>query len=271
MSAKLRLLFQEARRKKRALFLPYVCVGYPTYASSRETAEAALRSGAAGLELGMPFSDPIADGPTLQAATHQALVRGAKFSDVFRLIRELRRKGFSQPLMVMTYLNLVEQMGPKNFARELKRSGGDGAIIPDLPLEEFSRFKPALKANNLGLVPFLAPTSTPGRMKLADSQGAPFLYYVSLTGVTGARKTLSPGLLASLRRLRGGLKTPVVVGFGISTPSQAAQVGKVADGVIIASALIKMISKTPVPSIGKVVERFCGQVVKALGNGNSKF
>jgi len=264
MSVGLRRKFKEARQKGRALFLPYICVGYPSYGASLRAAEAALRAGAAGLELGMPFSDPIADGPTLQAATHQALLKGAKFRDLFRLMKALRKKGFTQPLLAMTYLNLVERMGAGNFAKELSRAGGDGAILPDLPLEEFRRFREPLAKKGLGLIPFLAPTSGPKRAKLADSVAAPFLYYVSLTGVTGARKTLAPGLLKELKDLRRGLRTPVVVGFGISTPAQAAQVGRAADGVIIASALVKIIAGTKASSIGKKVEAFCKRVVRAL-------
>ena len=264
MSLKLHGIFQQARKNKRALFLPYVCVGYPTFQSSLKTAEGALRAGAAALELGMPFSDPIADGPTLQAATHFALSHGTRFSHVFRMIRELRSKKFDQPLLVMTYLNMVEQMGHEKFLSELKNSGGDGAIIPDLPLEEFGGLSRAMKLKDLSLIPFVAPTSSPDRVKKADSQGAPFLYYVSVTGVTGARKVLSPGLLAALVKLRKRLKTPLVVGFGISTPAQAAQVGKAADGVIIASALIQLISKAKLSAIGEKAERFCRQVVQRM-------
>lgn len=264
MSRRLHDLFRQARRQGRALFLPYVCVGYPGYGASLRTAEAALRAGAAALELGMPFSDPIADGPTLQAATHYALDHGTRFADVFRLVRDLRRKGFGQPLLAMTYLNLVEQMGMERFARTLARAGGDGAIIPDLPLEEFARPRKILGSHGLSLIPFVAPTSSPQRVKKADAQGAPFLYYVSVTGVTGARNSLSPGLLAALKSLRRRLRTPVVVGFGISSPAQAGQVGRVADGVIIASALIQLLSKTTASKISTVVGRFCGKVVKAL-------
>jgi tryptophan synthase alpha chain len=264
VSRRLRELFQSSRRSGRKLFLPYVCVGYPSYQVSLATAEAALKAGASVLELGMPFSDPIADGPTLQAATHLALTHGTRFSDVFRMIRDLRRKGYRQPLLVMTYLNIVEQKGMKKFAAELARAQGDGAIIPDLPLEEFSRPRKALHEKGLSLIPFIAPTSSPERMKKADAQGAPFLYYVSVTGVTGARKALSSGLLPALRKLRNRLQTPIVVGFGISTPAQASQVGKAADGIIIASALIQLISKTKVSQVGKRVGQFCRQVVKAI-------
>jgi tryptophan synthase alpha chain len=257
-------LFQEAKEQHKPLFLPYICLGYPAYKASLEAAKAALEAGAAALELGVPFSDPIADGPTLQKATHLSLENGTRFADVFRMIKDLRKNGFSQPLLVMTYLNLVEQMGREKFSKVLSNSGGDGAIIPDLPLEQFPPFRLLLNRKNLALIPFIAPTSSQERIKKVDAQGAPFLYYVSVTGVTGARKKLAPGLLTTLGHLRRQLKTPLVVGFGISTPAQAAQVGKAADGVIIASALVRLISKTKVSAIGRAVGGFCRQVVKQL-------
>ncbi|HVZ80395.1 MAG TPA: tryptophan synthase subunit alpha [bacterium] len=267
MSRKLQVLFQRAQQDGRALFLPYVCLGYPDYRSSLETAKAALRAGAAALELGVPFSDPIADGPTLQKATFRSLAQGTKFRDVFRLIRDLRKAGFDQPLLVMTYLNLVDRMGLKAFAEALVRAGGDGAIIPDLPLEEFPAWKKIFDPQDLALIPFVAPTSPASRVRLADSMEAPFLYYVSVTGVTGVRKTLAPGLLRDLQSLDKRLRTPVVVGFGISNARQAAQVGKVARGVIIASALIQLISRTPKSRIAAQVGRFCAGVVSALRRG----
>ena len=264
MSRKLQVLFQKAKREKRALFLPYFCVGFPSYKASLEAASAALRAGASAMELGVPFSDPIADGPTLQKATFHALTHHTHVKDVFRLVRDLRKKGFGQPLLVMTYLNVIEQMGWKKFAQELSGAGGDGAIVPDLPLEQFAGPRKEMAQKGLGLVPFVAPTSSPERVKKADAQGAPFLYYVSLTGVTGARTALSKGLLPALGALRKRLKTPLVVGFGISTPAQAAQVAQKADGVIIASALVQLMARTKISHIGKTVETFCRQVVKAL-------
>ncbi len=264
MSSNLHRLFQEARRNRRALFLPYICLGYPDYRASVESAEGALRGGASALELGVPFSDPIADGPTLQKATQISLEQGTRFSDVFRMIRTLRKKGYKQPLLVMTYLNLVVQMGWNEFANHLAQAGGNGAIIPDLPLQELSKKEFLFKKKGLCLIPFIAPTSSPGRMKMADAQNAPFLYYVSVTGVTGARTELAPGLIANLKRFKKRLKTPIVVGFGISKPSHAAKVGKVSDGVIIASALIQMIERTPKARIGERVERYCRKIVKKM-------
>jgi tryptophan synthase alpha chain len=257
-------VFQKAQDSKQALFFPYICLGYPDYAVSLACARAALKAGAAGLELGLPFSDPIADGPTLQRATQKALQQGTKPRDVFRLIRTLRRERFIQPLLVMSYANLVEQMGWESFCRHLKQAGGNGAIIPDLPLEKYVQTGRAFVKRDLALIPFVAPTSNPQRVKMADALKAPFLYYVSVTGVTGARKTLPAGLLRDLRKLKKSLRTPLVAGFGISNPTQAFQVGRVADGVIIASALIQLISKTPKSRIPKAVERFCRQVIKKL-------
>ncbi|HJT24096.1 MAG TPA: tryptophan synthase subunit alpha, partial [bacterium] len=134
MNTKLTEIFRQAKLRRQPLFLPYICLGYPTYKASLDSAKAALKAGAAALELGVPFSDPIADGPTLQKATHLSLENGTKFADVFRMIRDLRKAGFQQPLLVMTYLNLVNQLGWEKFTEALVRAGGDGAIIPDLPL-----------------------------------------------------------------------------------------------------------------------------------------
>jgi len=239
-------------------------VGYPDLASSIRFADAALRSGAAGLELGVPFSDPISDGPTLQKATHQALCAGARFTDVFRVIKALRAKGHRQPLLVMTYLNPVLQMGWETFAKAVALSGGDGAIIPDLPLEESDVPNRTLQERGLALIPFLAPTSSEERTRKVDALGAPFIYYVSVTGVTGARRDLPADLVSHLRRFRATLRTPITVGFGISNAGQAARVGREAEGVIIASALINLIEKTsPKKRVG-VVEAFCRSVVDAL-------
>lgn len=257
-------VFEKARHPRRALFFPYICLGYPNYALSLSCARAALKAGAAGLEVGLPFSDPIADGPTLQRATQQALLQGTKPRDVFKFIRTLRKEGFAQPLLVMSYVNLVERMGWESFSRQLKQAGGNGAIIPDLPLEKFAKVGRALFKRNLALIPFVAPTSTPPRVKKADALKAPFLYYVSVTGVTGARKTLPAGLLKGLRELKKSLRTPLVVGFGIASPAQASQVGRVADGVIIASALVQIISKTPKSRIPQAVETYCRQVFRGL-------
>jgi tryptophan synthase alpha chain len=262
--SKLHQIFRSARARRKPLFLPYICIGYPNYRSSLECAKAALRAGAAALELGVPFSDPIADGPTLQKATHLSLEGGTHFADCFRMIEDLRREGFDQPLLVMSYINPIQQWGWEDFGESLRNSGGDGAIVPDLPLEQFSTPRRTLAQQGLALIPFVAPTSSPERVGMADAQGAPFLYYVSVTGVTGERKSLPPGLLTALRKLKPRLKTPLVVGFGISNGAQAAQVGKIADGVIIASALVKLISKTKTSQIGKAVEGFCREVVHQL-------
>jgi tryptophan synthase alpha chain len=257
-------LFRNARTARRALFFPYFCVGYPDLESCILFADAALKAGTSGLELGVPFSDPISDGPTLQKATHQALLGGVRFTDVFRVVEALRAKGHRQPLLVMTYLNPVVQMGWEKFASEMARAGADGAIVPDLPLEESAGPLSVLTKRGLALIPFLAPTSSPEREEKVDALGAPFIYYVSVTGVTGARRDLPADLSNNLRRLRKTLKTPVTVGFGISTPQQAAQVGREAEGVIIASALINLIDGTPEAGRAKAVGTFCRAVVDAL-------
>jgi len=264
MSLFLRGIFDSARKERRACFLPYICVGFPTYALSLRMAMAALDAGSDALELGIPFSDPVADGPTLQRATHRSLLQGTKVIDAFRLIRSLRRAGYHQPILAMTYLNPVERMGWSTFTKALRDAGGDGMIVPDLPTDEMRAPAALLRRHGLALIPFLSPVSPASRVRMAESLKAPFLYYVSVTGVTGARKGIASGLLARLRVLRRSLKTPVVVGFGISGPRQARSIGREAGGVIIASAIIDLVERAPAGRLPVVVGRFCRTVVQAL-------
>jgi tryptophan synthase alpha chain len=267
MSIHLEELFQCGRGKVPARFLPYVCVGYPTFDVSLAVARAALDAGADALELGVPFSDPIADGTTLQRATQTSLAGGTRPIDVFRLIRALRRGGYHQPLLVMSYINPIERMGWVAFAGALRNAGGDGAIVPDLPVEAMQEPFRLMKTHGLSLIPFLSPTSGKERMRRVDSFKAPFLYYVAVTGVTGARRSVGSDLLPRLRSLKREVSTPVVVGFGISDAAQARRVGREARGIIIASALINRIGRTALSRVPNVVGKFCRGIVVALRKG----
>lgn len=254
----------QAKQQGRTLFLPYFCVGYPSFEESCRLAQAALSAGAHGLEVGLPFSDPIADGPTLQRVTFSALSRGTRVRDAFQMVRRLLSAASKRPLFLMTYANLVEAVGFDVFLRRARRAGAAGLIVPDYSLEELEGLSPRARRLGVPLVPFLAPTSSPSRTRRVDALRAPFVYYVSVTGVTGERKNLDPALRGNLVRLKKLLQTPLVVGFGISTPKHAAALRGVADGVIIASALIRVMEKAPKLKRKEAVVRFCRAILRAL-------
>lgn len=254
----------QAKQQGRTLFLPYFCVGYPSFEESCRLARSALSAGAHGLEVGLPFSDPIADGPTLQRVTFSALSRGTRVSDAFQMLRRLSPVASRRPLFLMTYANPVEAMGFDVFLKRALCAGAAGLIVPDYSLEELEGLSPRARRIGVPLIPFLAPTSSPSRVRRVDALRAPFVYYVSVTGVTGERKNLDPALRGNLVRLKGFLKTPLVVGFGISTPKHAAALRGVADGVIIASALIRVAEKAPRRRRQEAVARFCRAILQSL-------
>ena len=239
--------FAQAKLEDRAALMPYLTLGYPTPELSLQVIESAAASGADLLELGVPFSDPLADGPTIQHSTQVALEHGVTVQSCFEMIRILRGRGVDQPLLMMGYVNPIFAYGIEKYTTDAKENGADGLIVPDLPPEEAGPLHAACQEKGLALVYLLSPSSPPERVIKVAAKTSGFLYLVSLTGVTGARSALPSDLPAFVARAKAASHTPVAVGFGISTPSQAAIVGKLADGVIVGSSLINAITAGPDP------------------------
>jgi tryptophan synthase alpha chain len=231
--------FAGLRSQGRAALMPYFTLGYPTPSASLDIITALAGAGADLFELGIPFSDPLADGPTIQRSTQVALEQGVTVSRCLEMVAELRRRGVRQPLVMMGYANPFLAYGVERFAAEARAAGADGLIVPDLPPEEAGALEAACRENGLALAYLVSPASTPERIATLAGRTSGFLYLVSLTGVTGARDQLAPGLAEFVARVRGAARTPLAVGFGISTPAQARAVAEAADGVIIGSALIQ--------------------------------
>lgn len=222
-------------------FIAYVAAGDPNLATSYAIVKELAAAGTDVIELGLPYSDPLADGPTIQAGTQRALKAGTTATAVLDMVRRLRADGVETPLCIMTYYNVFLRRGLVEFCQQVKAAGVDGAIIPDVPLEESADVQAAAAAAGLDLVLFVAPTSTPERVARAAKASTGFLYAVSLTGVTGERAQLNLDRFAGLvGAAKAETDTPVCVGFGISTPEQVRSVAAVADGVIVGSALVKL-------------------------------
>lgn len=239
---------QNAFTPDRPAFMPYSVLGYPTRQAGLEVIKTLAAVGADLLELGVPFSDPLADGPTIQAATQKSLENGVTLKDCLAMVRELRQQRVDTPALLMGYVNPLLAYGLAQFAADAAAAGVDGLIVPDLPPEEAAELETACAQHGLALVYLLAPTSTPDRIKLVAERSQGFIYLVSLTGVTGAREALSDGLADFVARVRKVAKTPLAVGFGIARPDQAAAVAQLADGVIIGSALINAAGKSDQPA-----------------------
>jgi len=229
-------------RRERAL-VAYFTAGDPSLALTRKLVGEAARRGADVIELGIPFSDPLADGPVIQRATQRALAAGATLPRVLELVREMRGE-VSAPLVFLTYYNPILAFGLKAFCRTSVEVGIDGVIVADLPPEESGPLRAEAMAAGLDLVHLVAPTSTPERMRKIARASEGFVYMVSLTGVTGERTALATEELAQqLRALRAITTKPVCVGFGIGTPEQAALVGRLADGVVVGSAIVRLVER----------------------------
>ncbi|MCC6904270.1 MAG: tryptophan synthase subunit alpha [Anaerolineae bacterium] len=237
--AHLSAMFAQAEQAGRAAFLPYFPIGFPDYDASLAAISAMAEAGVDGFEIGMPFSDPLADGPTIQAATQVALQNGVTVQKCLDAVRELRARGLTQPMLMMGYTNPVLAYGTERFVQEAKAAGADGLIIPDLPPEESAELTAACARAGLAMICFLAPTSTTERIRMVAQQASGFIYVVSVTGITGARSDLPPDLQALIDRIRAETNTPLVLGFGIGTPEQARRMNGLVDGFIVGSALVR--------------------------------
>jgi len=244
--------------QNRPSLVAYLTCGDPDLATSRDIAFAAIKAGADVIELGVPFSDPVADGPVIQRASERALRRGTTLQQVLELAKEIRRRS-QAGLIIFTYLNPIMRMGLARFSAAVAEAGVDGALITDLPVEESQSYLAEMQQRGLATVFLAAPTSTDQRLQHIARACSGFVYAVSRTGVTGARQQLPEDAPDLVRRLRRYTKLPVAVGFGISTVEQFSAVGKFADGAVVGSAIVQTVERNP----GKEAESVA-QFVRSL-------
>ena len=233
-------VFKKLRDSKKKALIIYITGGYPNLLATKKLIPELERSGADLIEIGIPFSDPLADGPTIQRSSAKAISGGANIKSILNTVRSLKGK-VNIPLVFMTYYNPVFHYGLDRFIKDSIKSGIDGIIIPDLPPEESADLVKVSRKNKFSTVFLIAPTSTGDRIKLVAKNSTGFIYYVSLTGVTGARKSLPKDIEEHIKKIKRVTDKPVCVGFGVSNREQAAKMAHIADGVIVGSAVIKII------------------------------
>ncbi|MGB8011136.1 MAG: tryptophan synthase subunit alpha [Terriglobales bacterium] len=225
--------------------IAYLTCGDPDLATTREVILAAIDAGASVIELGVPFSDPLADGPVIQRVSERALKHGTSLQQVLTLAAEIREHSQSVGLVIFSYLNPILRMGLAKFCQVARFAGIDGTLITDLPVEESTEYLREARKNDLATIFLAAPTSTDQRLKLITQVSSGFIYAISRTGVTGARQQMTGDAQALVKRIRRFTKLPVAVGFGISTPEQFAAVGKFADAAVVGSAIVHAIEQNP--------------------------
>jgi tryptophan synthase alpha chain len=244
----------------RPTLVAYVTCGDPDLATTRDVVLAAIDAGANVIELGVPFSDPVADGPVIQRASQRALQRGTTLADVLKLAAEVRQHAQSTGLIIFSYLNPILRMGLERFCKVARHAGVDGALLTDLPVEEARDYLREMQRNELATVFLAAPTSTDERLKRIAQASSGFVYAVSRTGVTGTRQQLPEDAQKLVRRVRKYTKLPVAVGFGISTSQQFAAVGEFAEAAVVGSAIVETIEHNPGKEAASVAE-FIKQLV----------
>ena len=244
-----------ASHGRRAALMPYLMGGFPDLETSLAVGEACADAGADLLELGIPFSDPLADGPVIHAAGTAALSAGATPHSV---LGACERLAVRVPVVLMVYANIVLTAGASAFALRAASAGASGLIVPDLPHDEAGEVRAACDAEGLALVPLVAPTTTPERIAEIGADARGFVYTVSLTGTTGERDKLPVGLKETVERVRASTSVPVAVGFGISTPEHARAVAEVADGVIVGTRIVRAAGEGGASAVGSVVAELAG-------------
>jgi tryptophan synthase alpha chain len=246
--------FAGLKKDGRSALITYIMAGDPDIAATERMIVELEKSGADIIELGVPYSDPLADGATIQRAAIRGLASKTNLNVIFASVKRVRTVS-QVPIILMLYYNLVFKYGEAKFARDAAAAGVDGVIIPDLPPDEADELLEEAEINGLDTIFLLAPTSDADRIKIVSQSSTGFIYYVSLTGVTGERAKLDAGgIKASIAKIRKKTKLPISVGFGISTPEQAAQVAALGDGVIVGSAIVSIMEKDPGDAVAKVGE-----------------
>jgi tryptophan synthase alpha chain len=246
---------------KRPALVVYVTCGDPNLPTTREIVLAAIDAGADVIELGVPFSDPVADGPVIQRASERALKHGTSLGQVLTLAAEVRQHAQSTGLIIFTYLNPILRMGMEKFCLVARAAGVDGVLVTDLPVEESGEYLRAMKAHDLAPVFLAAPTSPDERLRQIAKASRGFVYAIARTGVTGARQQLAQDAQKLVRRLRRVTKLPIAVGFGISNAEQFAEVGKFADAVVVGSAIVETVERNlgrEAAAVGEFVSRLSG-------------
>jgi tryptophan synthase alpha chain len=234
--------FTALRARQETALIPFLTAGDPDLATTAQLIRTLVANGADLIELGVPFSDPMADGPTIQAASERALAAGTTVKKVLQLVAEVR-KDSQVPLVLMGYYNPVFRYGVERFAKDAAAAGVDGLLLVDLPPEEAAEISAVLQDVGIALITLLAPTTTPERMRRLAANAEGYIYYVSMTGVTGTQKITPAEIRLAVEELQAMTEVPVGVGFGITTAADAKAVGEFADGVVVGSALVKIIAE----------------------------
>lgn len=253
--------FTALRRRGEAALVPFIMAGDPDLDATRGLLRAAVEAGADLIELGVPFSDPTADGPVIQRAGQRALARGTSLRQILELVDELRRAELDTPIILFGYYNPIFHYGPARLAEDAARAGVDALLVVDLPPEEAEELWRPARAAGLDVIFLLAPTSDERRIKAVLRKASGFLYFVSMTGVTGSRAIDSAGVRENVERLRSNCRLPIGVGFGISTPEQAARVADYADAVVVGSAIVRLIENE---AGGAALVRSVGAFIRVL-------
>jgi tryptophan synthase alpha chain len=266
MNTALEDLFIKVRSEDRAALIAYIPAGFPTQAGCKKVIDAFIAGGVDAIEIGFPYSDPVMDGPTIQAAADRALSQGTGAAEVFDALKYATDKGV--PSVVMTYWNPIEKYGVEKFAKAIHSNGGSGVITPDLTIEESSQWKTAVESSEINPIYVVAPSTTDARLDQVTSRCGGFIYAASLMGVTGTRTSVSTGAADLVARIRKSSKTPVAVGLGVSTREQAKGVAAYADGVIVGSAFINKLLDAPNEESGlQAVQELAAELSKGVREG----
>jgi tryptophan synthase alpha chain len=256
--------FEALKRDKRKAVIPYICAGDPFAETTAEVMLAMAAAGADIIELGVPFSDPMADGPVIQKASERALAKGIGMSQVLASVQAFRAKNDATPVVLMGYANPIERYGVERFIADAKAAGVDGVLVVDYPPEEAEAFATPLKAAGLDPIFLLAPTSTDERMAAVGRIASGYVYYVSLKGVTGAGHLDTAAVAAMLPRIRARVSVPIGVGFGIRDAASAQAVARVADAVVIGSSLVQLLETQKRDTVAPAAAAFIADIRAAL-------